>query len=88
LCNRAGNDNDSFTEFTSIVYENPKLSAAEVKRISSQQPTTANLPTNPFRVNTLTLVTITYVVIIGIPAAAATAAVYILQIDILLIASK
>jgi plastocyanin len=62
-----GNDNDSFTAFTSIVYENPKLSADEVKRISSQQP----LPTNPFRVSTLTLVTITYVVIIGIPAAAA-----------------
>jgi plastocyanin len=71
-----GNDNDSFAEFTSIVYENPKLTSADVKRISSQQPTSANLPTNPFRVNTLTLVTIIYVVIIGIPASAAT--VYIL----------
>jgi hypothetical protein len=58
------------------VYENPKLTSADVKRISSQQPTSANLPTNPFRVNTLTLVTISYVVIIGIPVAAAT--VYIL----------
>jgi plastocyanin len=71
-----GNDNDSFAEFTSIVYENPKLTSADVKWISSQQPTSANLPTTPFRVNTLTLVTIIYVVIIGIPVAAAT--VYIL----------
>lgn len=71
-----GNDNNSFTEFTSTVYQNPKLSAADVKRISSQQPIDANLPTNPFKVSTLALVTIVYVVIIGIPAAAAT--VYIL----------
>jgi hypothetical protein len=70
-----GNDNDSFTKFTSTVYENPKLSAADVEKISSQQPS-ANLPTNPFKVNTLALVTIVYVVIIGIPAAAAI--VYIL----------
>ncbi|MFZ0557212.1 MAG: plastocyanin/azurin family copper-binding protein [Nitrososphaeraceae archaeon] len=71
-----GNDNYSFTEFSSTVYENPKLTAADVERISSHQPTSANLPTNPFKVNTLTLITIIYVVIIGIPAATAT--VYIL----------
>ena len=62
-----GDDKDSFSEFNSTVYENPNGFEA----LRQQQPSVSNLPVNPFKVNTLTLVWITYAVIFGIPAAVA-----------------
>ena len=63
-----GDDKDSFSEFNSTVYENPNGSEAQTQQ---QQPSSSNLPANPFKVSTLTLVWITYAVIFGIPAAVA-----------------
>ena len=59
----------SFTSFNSTVFENPSVSAAGANQL--EQSLGRNLPLNPFKVSTLTLVWITYIIIIGIPAAAA-----------------
>ena len=59
----------SFTAFNSTVFENLSVSAAGANQL--QQSSSSNLPPNPFKVSTLTLVWITYVIIIGIPAAVA-----------------
>lgn len=59
----------SFTAFNSTIFENPSVSAAGANKL--QQSPSNILPTNPFQVNTLTLVWIAYVIIIGIPAAVA-----------------
>jgi plastocyanin len=69
-----GDNNESFTEFNSTVYENPNVSQAGTNQLQNSQ--SSKLLANPFRVNTLTLVWITYVIIIGIPVAVAL--VYIL----------
>ena len=63
-----GDDKDSFTDFNSTVYENPNISAA---RIHQQQSSNNNLPADPFKINSLTLVWITYIIITVIPAAVA-----------------
>jgi plastocyanin len=68
-----GDNKGSFTNFNSTVYENPNISGLGQQ---PQQPEGSNLPTNPFKVNTLTLIWITYTVIAVIPAAVAV--VYIL----------
>ena len=59
----------SFTSFNSTVFENPSVSAAGANQL--EQSPSRNLPLNPFKVSTLTLVWITYIIIIGIPAAVA-----------------
>ncbi len=59
----------SFTAFNSTVFENLSVSAAGANQL--QQSSSSNLPPNPLKVSTLTLVWITYVIIIGIPAAVA-----------------
>ena len=64
-----GNNKQSSTVFNSTVYQNPNLSQAAINQI--QQTQSSNLPNNLFQVNTLTLVWITYGIIIGIPAAVA-----------------
>lgn len=69
-----GDDMESFTVFNSTVYENPSIVGADQQE--QQQPRTSSLPENPFKMNTLTLVWITYSIIIVIPAAVAV--VYIL----------
>ena len=53
---------------TCTVYENPNISAA---RIHQQQSSNNNLPDDPFKINSLTLVWITYIIITVIPAAVA-----------------
>lgn len=63
-----GDNKESFTDFNSTVYENPKISASE---IDQQQSSSNNLPTDPFKVSSLTLVWITYIIITVIPAAVA-----------------
>jgi hypothetical protein len=63
-----GDNKDSFTDFNSTVYENPNVSAAGIQK---QKSTGSNLSTDPFKVSTLTLVWITYVIITVIPAAVA-----------------
>ena len=63
-----GDNKDSFTDFNSTVYENPNISAA---RIHQQQSSNNNLPADPFKINSLTLVWITYIIITVIPAAVA-----------------
>jgi plastocyanin len=67
-----GDNKGSFTVFNSTVYENPTISGAA----QQQQSQSGNLPTNPFKVSTITLIWITYTVIAVIPAAVAV--VYIL----------
>ena len=66
--NNVGDNKDSFSEFNRPVYEDPNGSEA---RTQQQQPSSSNLPANPFKVSPLTLVWITYAVIFGIPAAVA-----------------
>jgi len=68
-----GDNKDSFTDFNSTVYENPNISASEIHQ---QQSSSNNLPTDPFKVSSLTLVWITYIIITVIPASVAV--VYIL----------
>jgi plastocyanin len=63
-----GDNKDSFTDFNSTVYENPNISAA---RIHHQQSSNTNLPADPFKINSLTLVWITYIIITVIPSAVA-----------------
>ena len=63
-----GDNKDSFTDFNSTVYENPNISAAGIHQ---QQSSSNNLPTDPFKVSSLTLVWITYIIITVIPAAVA-----------------
>ena len=63
-----GDNKDSFTEFNSTVYENPNIPAAGIEQ---QQSSSGNLPADPFKVSSLTLVWITYIVITVIPAAVA-----------------
>ena len=69
-----GDNKESFTDFSSTVYENQSISPAG--KVKTQQSEGGSLPTNPFKVNTLTLVWITYVIIGVIPAAVAV--VYVL----------
>jgi hypothetical protein len=69
-----GENNESYAVFNSTVYENPNISPAEEARL--QQSKSSNLPSDPFKVNTLTLVWITYIIIGIIPAAVAV--VYVL----------
>lgn len=69
-----GDKQDSSTEFNSTVYENPNFTDSGTSE--RQQVQLSSLPTNPFKVTTLTLVWITYTIIAVIPAAVA--AVYIL----------
>jgi plastocyanin len=69
-----GDNKQSFTAFNSTVFDNPNVLQLGPNQL--QQPQSTNLPTNPFQVNTLTLILIAYVIIIGVPAA--TAIVYIL----------
>ena len=61
-------DKKSYSDFNSTVYHNSSITG-------TQQKSTAglNLPTNPFKVSTLTLVWITYIIIAVIPAAVAAA---------------
>lgn len=59
----------SFTAFNSTIFENPSVSSAGANQLG--QSPSGNLPINPFKVSTLTLVWITYIIIIGIPAAVA-----------------
>ena len=59
-----GDNKDSFSGFNSTVYENPKV-------LQQQQSSGSELPTNTFKVSSLTLVWIIYAVIFGIPAAVA-----------------
>lgn len=61
-----GDIKGSFTNFNSTVYENPNVSGGAQQQQQSQG---SNLPTSPFKVNTLTLIWITYTVIAVIPAA-------------------
>ena len=68
-----GDNKDSFTDFNSTVYENPNISGSEIHQ---QQSSSNNLPTDPFKVSSLTLVWITYIIITVIPASVAV--VYIL----------
>ena len=63
-----GDYKDSFTDFNSTVYENPNIS--DVK-IHQEQSSNNNLPANPFKINSLTLVWITYIIITVIPVAVA-----------------
>jgi plastocyanin len=62
-----GDDMHSFTDFNSTVYENPSTSATGHQ--GQHQAQSNSLPTNPFKVNTLTLIWITYIIIGVIPAA-------------------
>lgn len=59
----------SFTDFNTIVFENPNVSATLTNQL--QHSPNSNLPVNPLKVSTLTLVWITYIIIIVIPAAVA-----------------
>lgn len=68
------NNKQSFTVFNSTVFENPNVSATGANQL--QQSSSSNIPPNPLKVSTLTLVWITYVIIIGIPAVVAV--IYIL----------
>ena len=68
-----GENEESFTTFNSIVYEN-LVSKTDSNQLEMSQ--SSNLPINSYRINTLTLVWITYIIIIGIPGAVAL--VYIL----------
>jgi plastocyanin len=63
-----GDNKNSFTDFNSTVYENPNISAA---RIQQQRSSNTNLPSDPFKINSLTLVWITYIIITVIPTAVA-----------------
>jgi plastocyanin len=64
-----GEHKESYTGFNSTVYENPNIPPAE--EVRPQQSQGSNLPGDPFKVNTLTLVWITYIIIGVIPAAVA-----------------
>jgi hypothetical protein len=64
-----GDNKQSFTAFNSTVFENLSVSAGGANQL--QQSSSSNLPPNPLKVSTLTLVWITYLIIIGIPAAVA-----------------
>ena len=55
-----------FTDFNSTVYENPNISATGIHQ---QRSSSNNLPTEPFKVSSLTLISITFIIIIVIPAA-------------------
>ena len=61
-----GDEKGSFTDFNSTVYENPRMSRTVQQQQQQQQ--SSGLPSNPFKVNTLTLVWITYAIIGVIPA--------------------
>jgi hypothetical protein len=61
-------DKKSYSDFNSTVYYNSSITG-----IQQKSTTGSNLPTNPFKVNTLTLVWITYTIIAVIPAAVAVA---------------
>jgi len=69
-----GGSKQTFTAFNSTVYQNPNISQAGINEL--QQSQNNKLPINPFQVNTLTLVWITYIIIIVLPIAVAV--VYIL----------
>jgi plastocyanin len=69
-----GENKESYTDFNSRVYENPNITLAEEAGL--QQSQNSNLPSDPFKVNTLTLVWITYIIIGVIPGAVAV--VYVL----------
>lgn len=66
-----GGAKSAFAEFGTTVYDNPAISSQAASKIAAQR-NTANNPSNSlFRISPLTLVYITYGVIIGIPAAVA-----------------
>ena len=64
-----GGAKTSFTAFNTTVYDNPSISSAAANQLAAQYKT-ANNPSNPFKVNPITLVYIAYAVIFGIPIAA------------------
>ena len=65
-----GGAKSSFTEFNTIVYDNPNISSDAANKLASQHNSANNPSNNLFRVSPLTLVYITYAVIFGIRAAA------------------
>ena len=64
-----GGAKTSFTAFNTTVYDNPSISSAAANQLAAQYKG-ANNPSNPFKVNPITLVYIVYGVIFGIPIAA------------------
>lgn len=50
-----GEHKESFTDFNSTVYENPNI-IPPAEEVRPQQSQGSNLPSDPFKVNTLTLV--------------------------------
>jgi plastocyanin len=65
-----GGAKTSFAAFNTTVYDNPSISSAAANQLAAQYKG-ANNPSNPFKVNPITLVYIAYAVIFGIPAAVA-----------------
>ena len=64
-----GGTKSSFTEFNTTVYDNPSISSAAVNQLAAQYKAANRQSNNPFVINSLTLVYISYGVIFGIPAA-------------------
>jgi plastocyanin len=64
-----GGAKDAFAAFNTTVYDNPSISSAAANQLAAQYKS-GNNPSNPFKVNPITLVYIVYTVIFGIPIAA------------------
>jgi plastocyanin len=71
-----GGAKSSFAQFNTTVYDNPSISSASANQLAAQYKSANSAANNPFRIDPLTLVYISYGVIFGIPAAVA--AVYFL----------
>lgn len=65
-----GGVKSAYTQFNTMVFDNPSISSTTADQIAEQYRSTINSQSsNPFRVSPLTLVYMVYAVIFGIPAA-------------------